>query len=151
LIQQEYTNLDRVSKLTLVAGGDNSLQSKSGTIKKKKKVVLVDDDRAILKIYRDALTYAGFDVLAAMSDGVELAESIDGMSPKPDVIILDERMPRMSGVEACNLIRSRYPDISIIFVSADSSAEKAALKAGAKRFLTKPVSIAQLSGAIDSA
>ena len=71
------------------------------------------------------------------------------MIPRPEVVILDERMPRMSGVDACKRIRSDDPDIAVIFVSADSTVETAALAAGASYFFTKPVSISQLAEAID--
>jgi DNA-binding response OmpR family regulator len=116
----------------------------------KKRIVLVDDDPGILKIYRNALTYFGFNVLATMSDGKEIVDKIDSMPIRPQVVILDERMPGMSGVEACKIIHANHADISIIFVSADSTAEKEALKAGASFFFKKPVSILQLARAIES-
>lgn len=117
---------------------------------RKKKIVLVDDDPAVLKIYKSALARLGFDVLATMSDGLEIVETIGAMKEKPEVIILDERMPRMSGIDACKKIRSSHPEISVVFVSADSAAERGALAAGASRFLTKPVSISTLADAIDT-
>ena len=116
----------------------------------KKRIVIVDDDQAIRKIYKNALSYFGFDIIDTMSDGSEIVEKIDAMVPRPDVVILDERMPRMSGTEACRRIHASYPDVSVIFVSADSAAEKTALEAGANYFFKKPVSISELARAIES-
>ena len=53
-------------------------------------------------------------------------------------------MPKMSGVEACKIIRHEYPGIAVVFVSADDSAEGRAMEAGAKAFLRKPISIPNL-------
>ena len=117
---------------------------------KRKKVALVDDDVLVRTVFEKVLTYNGFEVMASMSDGDEIVKSIDGMSTKPDVVIMDERMPRMSGVEACRIIHSRYPEIRIIFVSADESAKDRASDAGACGFLSKPLSTSDLIFALNS-
>ncbi len=114
------------------------------------KLVLVDDDLLIRSTYETILKKQGFDVRAVMSDGKELLERIDSINPKPDVIVMDERMPGISGVETCGIIRAKYPDVVVVFVSADAGAKDRALRAGAKSFLTKPVTTAALVAAIVS-
>jgi CheY-like chemotaxis protein len=115
----------------------------------KRKVVLVDDDALIRSSFQIIMTRFGFEILATMADGRELVDSIDKMNPKPDVIVMDERMPRMSGIEAAKIIRAKYPKISMVFVSADESAKEEAKRAGAKVFLKKPVRIGDLVYALN--
>ncbi len=59
--------------------------------------------------------------------------------PRPDIIIMDHRMPGMTGLEATREILKIAPQIKIIFASADASIEKEALKAGVYKFFHKPV------------
>ncbi len=120
------------------------------SVEDSKKVVLVDDDPGIRNILQNVLTLRGYKVTASLSDGADLVDSIDQIDPKPDFILLDERMPRMSGVQAAKEILSKYPDIRIIFVSADETAKQKARAAGARAFLNKPVSISELIAVLQS-
>lgn len=115
-----------------------------------KRVIVVDDDYGIRNMLQTLLKLKGFVVTASLSDGIDLTEVIDELNPKPDAILLDERMPRMSGVDACKIVHGKYPEISIFFVSADDSAKERAKLAGAKAFLKKPVSIEELVRLINS-
>ena len=116
----------------------------------KKRLALVDDDLFVRSMFETVLASHGFDIVASMSDGSEIVESIDKMDPMPDIILLDERMPRMSGVEACKIIHAKHPLISIVFVTADESVTQRAKEAGARAFLFKPVSFSQLISLINS-
>lgn len=130
-------------------GREKSVQALK-TAQRGKRVVVVDDDHGIRSMLQNLLRLKGFDVSASFSDGAELVALIDEINPRPDTILLDERMPRMSGVDACKVIHERYPSISIIFVSADDSARERAKQAGAVAFLKKPVSAADLISLINS-
>ncbi|MHB1908568.1 MAG: response regulator [Nitrososphaerales archaeon] len=114
----------------------------------KRQVAIVDDDPLIRTIFSKVLRMNGLEVVAAVADGADIVELIE--SSKPNIILLDERMPRMSGVEACKIIHAKYPDIAVIFVSADQSVEQRALNAGAKAFLKKPVSSEKLIALVNS-
>lgn len=129
-------------------GGEKSLARPGGAIKKQ--VAIVDDDPLVRNMFQKILGMNGIDVVAAVSDGSEIVELVDSVKPRPGIVILDERMPKMSGVEACKIIHSKYPDIAIIFVSADQTAEERALAAGAKAFLRKPVSTTKLLALVNS-
>ncbi|TET12108.1 MAG: response regulator [Candidatus Thorarchaeota archaeon] len=61
------------------------------------------------------------------------------MSQKPHIILMDHRMPLMSGTKVTRELLKIESSACIIFVSADDSAREDAMKEGAKRFLTKPV------------
>jgi two-component system chemotaxis response regulator CheY len=70
---------------------------------------------------------------------------------KPRVVLMDNRLPRMSGVEATRAILSMAPDTRVIFLSADSGARDGALAAGATLFLSKPARVSDITDAIKSA
>jgi DNA-binding NarL/FixJ family response regulator len=110
------------------------------------RVLLADDQRVV----RDGLTLLlgllpGVEVLDAASDGaqaVELAERL-----RPDVVLMDLRMPRCDGVEATKLLRERCPSIKVIVLTtyADDRSVLDALRAGARGYLTKDAGAAQIN------
>lgn len=69
---------------------------------RKTKVLIVEDDEAILKLYETKLTHCGFDVSVAR-DGREGAEKAKSMLP--DIILLDVMMPIMNGFEALKILK----------------------------------------------
>lgn len=77
-------------------------------------------------------------------DGAEAVKLFDRLNPRPDVLLMDYRMPIKDGVTATKEIRTIDPASKIIFLSADETAREHALKAGAISFLIKPVRFAQL-------
>ncbi len=101
-------------------------------------VFIIDDDQTLHKVVGHILRLNGFDVVHA-SDGIEAIEKFKNMNPKPHIIIMDHRMPLMSGTKVTKELLKIESNACIIFVSADDSAESDAIEAGAKRFLTKPV------------
>lgn len=101
-------------------------------------VFIIDDDRTLHEVVGHILRLNGFDVVHAF-DGIEAIEKFKNMNPKPHIIIMDHRMPLMSGTKVTKELLKIESNACIIFVSADDSAESDAIEAGAKRFLTKPV------------
>ncbi len=101
-------------------------------------VFIIDDDQTLHEVVGHILRLNGFDVVHAF-DGIEAIEKFKNMSPKPHIIIMDHRMPLMSGTKVTKELLKIESNACIIFVSADDSAESDAIEAGAKRFLTKPV------------
>jgi len=101
-------------------------------------VLIVDDELFIVELYRDILQLRGYRVLGTAFDGEEALRKYVSSSDKPDVIIMDHRMPVMNGVEATREIIRMNPSQKVIFVSADVLVEKEARDAGAIEFLPKP-------------
>jgi len=102
-------------------------------------VLLVDDDAVIVQIYRRKFLEAGFDVQVA-GDGLEAMKLLSG-GLKPQVVVLDLMMPKMSGVDVLKFIRSR-PELKetavIIFSNSYmSDMVQAAAVAGADKALLK--------------
>ena len=88
----------------------------------KKKILVVDDNRNNLLLEKDLLEVAGFKVFEAINatDGIAITRQ-----EKPDVIIMDVRLPDMRGPEAAEILRQdkETRDIPIVFVTASVMAE----------------------------
>lgn len=112
----------------------------------KGKILVVDDEPDVLNLARIILEKAGFHVVTA-SDGLECERRI--LDERPDLLLLDEIMPRKNGVEVCRTLKGKTitQHIPIIIFSASGSNDrkKAALQAGADDFLAKPFTIKELT------
>ena len=101
-------------------------------------VLIVDDELFIVELYRDILQLKGYKVMGTAFDGEEALKKYASSEDKPDVVIMDHRMPVMNGVDATKEIIKINPNQKVIFVSADVLVEKEAKDAGAVEFLPKP-------------
>ena len=79
------------------------------------------------------------EVMDKSVDGEEAILKYLNFIKKPDLILLDYRMPNKNGLEIMDAILKINSSALIIFISADLEIEKKALKKGAKRFLKKPI------------
>ncbi|MFX0086321.1 MAG: response regulator [Candidatus Hodarchaeota archaeon] len=113
------------------------------------RILLVDDERDLLLIYTKLLQMEGHDVIDSASNGKEAIEKFANLPIKPDIIVMDYRMPVLDGLVAMKEILKRTPDAKVLFVSAEKRVEKDALEAGAIGFFTKPTSIRTLLTEID--
>lgn len=103
----------------------------------KAKIVVADDEPRIRKMICRLLTDEGYEVLPAVN-GREAVEAF--LSFQPDVILLDQQMPVMTGVEALEEIKRLSPNQVVLFVTAFGSVSLAvdAVKKGAYDFVEKP-------------
>ena len=106
------------------------------------KILIVDDERQIVRALRASLQSHGFEVSTAL-DGLEALELFDQV--RPDLLITDLSMPEMDGVELTKAVR-KFADIPIIVLSVrDQDAHKVlALDSGADDYITKPFSVTEL-------
>ena len=107
--------------------------------KRAAKVLVVDDDKIVLRAVTEILQREGYYVVA-IDDAVEgLAAARD---PSIDVAILDIRMPHLSGMDLLKAIKQARPEVEVIMMTAFATVETAveAVKAGAYDYLTKPFS-----------
>jgi signal transduction histidine kinase len=113
------------------------------------RVMVVDDiEETRESLARLLERLGGIEVVGVAADGVEAVELV-GLA-LPQVVVMDLRMPRMDGVEATRRIAASYPKVIVLILSAygDESLVIEALMAGARGYLLKGASAAELADAI---
>ncbi len=113
-------------------------------------ILIVDDDMFLHKVLDRILSIGNHDVVGHAYDGAAAIEVYIELNPKPDIILMDHRMPIMNGVTATKEILHINSDAKILFISADETIKKEAMDAGALGFLTKPIRSVDMFAAIDS-
>ena len=115
------------------------------------KILLVDDESAILEIFEKRLELEGYEVITAMDGEEALAKA---RQEKPDLIILDLMLPKMDGYKVCSFLKkdSRSTNIPIVIVTArvQDNEQKLAYECGANAYFTKPFESAELMKKIKS-
>ena len=113
------------------------------------RVVLADDQRLVRESLGVLLRLLdGIELLASAADGEEALVLVD--RHRPDVVLMDLRMPRLDGIEATRRLRQRHPDVRVIALTtyADDESVLGALRAGARGYLTKDASSERIHEAI---
>ena len=112
-------------------------------------ILIVDDDTNIHKVLDRILSIGGHEVVGNAYDGADAVRKFVKLNPKPNVILMDHRMPVMNGVTATKEIIQVDPTTRILFISSDDIVKDEALDSGAFSFLKKPVQITELLAAIE--
>ena len=105
-------------------------------------ILVVEDNERNLKLVRDVLEYAGYDVRVARTgeDGIILA-----VSEPPDLVLMDLQLPGIDGLEALRRLREgpRTADIPVVAVTAQAMKDdrERALAAGFNGYIEKPISV----------
>jgi CheY-like chemotaxis protein len=88
-------------------------------------VLVVDDEADVREMVRAFLEINGFDVVAEAVDGAEALQQFYALDPPPhpDVVVLDNRMPTMTGLEAAAHMLERHPDQLVVMFSAHLDAD----------------------------
>jgi DNA-binding NarL/FixJ family response regulator len=113
------------------------------------RVVLVDDQTLVRQGVRGLLELVpDIEVVGEASDGEEALQKVPEL--KPDVLLLDIRMPRLNGIGVLDALReaNSLPPTLVLTTFEDGDAAFAAIKAGAKGLMLKDVSLDDLAGAI---
>ena len=114
-------------------------------------VFVVDDEPILHKLYHAILEREGHSVVADAYNGVEAVEMYKRMNKKPDVILMDYRMPLKNGIEATKEIVEFDGDTRIVFVSADDTIKEDVIAAGACSFRLKTFKVEELIEDIEHA
>lgn len=110
------------------------------------KILIAEDERDIRDLVAFTLRFAGHEVIA-VGNGEEAVEA--ARQEMPDLILMDVRMPRMTGYEACEKMKAdaQLKDIPVVFLSAkgQDSEIQTGLNAGATEYLLKPFAPVELT------
>ncbi|SFJ20253.1 sigma-54-dependent transcriptional regulator [Planctomicrobium piriforme] len=114
------------------------------------RALVIDDDRSVLHMVQRSLEKLQIEVLSASSadEGLKLVEE-----RRPDVVLLDILMPRMSGLEVFSRIHHIDRRLPVIFITAEAGSESAieAMQLGAYDYLAKPLDLAKLNNLVAKA
>ena len=110
---------------------------------KRARILIVEDEPAMVAGLRDNFEYEGYEVISAV-DGVEGLDC--ALSENPDLVVLDVMMPRMSGLDVCKQLKMKQPGLPIIMLTARGQEidKVVGLELGADDYVTKPFSIREL-------
>jgi two-component system chemotaxis response regulator CheY len=114
-------------------------------------IFIVDDEAILHRLYKDVFSIKGHEVVADAYDGAEAIEKFKSLDPKPDVIILDHRMPNRDGLDTMREILALQENARIVFISADANIREQAMSSGAASFGLKPVTIRHMLDLVESA
>ena len=113
------------------------------------KVLIADDQELIRESLQIVLSNrTGLEVTGVAANGQEVIKCV--RENRPDVILMDVRMPKMDGVQCTKIIKDQYPEIKIIILTTFDDDEYVynALKYGASGYLLKGISMEELENAI---
>ena len=112
-------------------------------------VLIVEDDSCVHDLLTRFLEIRGHSIAGNAFNGAEAVDIFNNLVPKPNLILMDYRMPVMNGIEATKRILEIEPLAQILFLSADSKVEDEAIEAGACGFLRKPISCLEIIATIE--
>jgi CheY-like chemotaxis protein len=114
------------------------------------RILVVEDNHLNLKLVRDVLGAAGYDVVAATSgeEGLRMAGELP-----PDLVLMDLQLPGIDGTETMRQLRdgTLSPSVPVVAVTASAMAEdhRRAEQAGFDGYLEKPISVRSLVGQVE--
>jgi signal transduction histidine kinase/DNA-binding response OmpR family regulator len=114
------------------------------------KILVIDDEPAVLEVFREFLGMQGYRVSSAPS-GEEAVRLLPDL--KPDIILTDINLPGLSGLEVMRFAKSVDPEIGVVVVTGHASASNAieALRQGAFNYITKPFDLDEIHEVVERA
>lgn len=119
------------------------MKAKTATSGRKTRILIVEDEPAMVAGLRDNFEYEGYEVISAADGASGLARAL---ADDPDLVVLDVMMPRMSGLDVCKQLKAKRPSVPIIMLTARGQEidKVVGLELGADDYVTKPFSIREL-------
>ncbi|RMF58945.1 MAG: sigma-54-dependent Fis family transcriptional regulator [Calditrichaeota bacterium] len=115
----------------------------------KTRILIVDDEQDSLDLMHELFEQNGYETFTA-HNGVEALEII--RENEPDIMISDMVMPEMGGLELMDVVSQKYPDISVIMITAYGTIETAveAMRKGAKDYILKPLRLEEILAKVET-
>ncbi|MCK6262156.1 sigma-54 dependent transcriptional regulator [Vibrio sp. ZSDE26] len=119
-------------------------------VHKSKYLLMVEDTASVAALYRSYLTPLGLDI-NIVGTGRDAIDSLKNRTP--DLILLDLRLPDMTGMDVLESVKQSHPDVPVIFMTAHGSIDTAveAMRLGAQDFLIKPCEADRLRVTVNNA
>jgi two-component system chemotaxis response regulator CheY len=114
------------------------------------RIMIVDDEEFLHELYGRLLKLKGHTVAASVFNGEEAVSTYRSLNSRPDVVLMDHRMPVMNGLEAMKEILAIEPSALVVFLTADSSVAEQAIEMGATDVLLKPFRMDVLHQTMDA-
>ena len=108
-------------------------------------VAVVDDEAGVVRTYELLFEHRNIPLSFTALDGPEAIEKLKNANPRPGVVVIDYRLPSMSGLELMKEVLAVEPGTKIIFISGDDSIQQESIDMGATAFLKKPTSMKVLT------
>jgi DNA-binding NarL/FixJ family response regulator len=124
----------------------------TGAAKPPLRIVVADDQASVREGLAAMLSMLpGIEVVAAVADGEQAVEAV--ATQHPDAILLDLRMPVLDGIEATRQLTRQHPEVAVVVLTTydDDASVLAALRAGARSYITKDASRDDIARALRSA
>ena len=114
-------------------------------------IMIVDDESTIQQLLSIILEDMGHDIVAQFMNGELALKEYREMEEKPDLVIIDHRMPIMPGTVLAERILEMASDQKILFLTADESVRDSVREMGVKHFLEKPADIESIRQSVEEA
>lgn len=116
-----------------------------------KKILIVDDNDLMRTLLRGILRNEEYHIVGEARNGAIALEMTESL--RPDLICMDVMMPEMDGLEALQNIKATHPEIIVIMITGNASAENVqeSIKGGASGFIIKPFNAAKVLDTITRA
>jgi CheY-like chemotaxis protein len=135
-----------------IDGHDDNLQANDNTQEQVGHILLVEDEESVRSFMHEFLESRGFSVSEAV-DGIDALEWLDNTASTPDLIITDQTMPRMTGLELAHVLAERRLKVPALLYTGygDQLSDAALAEAGLAGWLKKPVDPGELLAQIKRA
>ena len=114
------------------------------------KIFIVEDDESLRELYVKVLKLKGYEIIDTAIDGNDGVSKFKNLTIKPDILIIDHRMPNKNGYDAAKEILEIDNHAKIIFATADQGILSSIRELGIKYILEKPFSLQELWDLIEN-
>ena len=112
-------------------------------------IMIVEDEVFLQELYTEVLVQHGDKVLATAASGEQAVTKFRALSPRPELVLMDHRMPGKDGLEAMREILAIDQGVQVVFLTADYSVAKSAMAEGAAGYISKPFKMDAMLAAVD--